>query len=241
MNIILFEPDEPLEALPLKDPRARHIVQVLRMGVGDSLFVGRVNGLRGKASIEAIDKDSLRLAVEWEKAIEPLRPVALIVGLCRPQTARKILLETTALGVSQICFFQSMRGEKAYAQSTLWTTDEWRRRLVEGAQQAFHTLLPAVEHAGHLQEALEKTQAHFPDWQPVALDNYEATDRLSQRFTATAGGVLIVGSERGWQSAERDALRSSGVPLAHLGERVLRTETACVVGLSLMLGNLGHV
>ncbi|HKB91619.1 MAG TPA: RsmE family RNA methyltransferase, partial [Opitutaceae bacterium] len=41
------------------------------------------------------------------------------------------------------------------------------------------------------------------------------------------------GPERGWSATERTLLRAHRFTLAHLGTRVLRTETACVVALSL--------
>ena len=75
-----------------------------------------------------------------------------MIALPRPQTARKILNEATSLGVASIRFFRSEKGEPGYRASTLWTTGEWRRHLVDGASQAFDTrtsrrsgMMPALE------------------------------------------------------------------------------------------------
>ncbi|HEY1848006.1 MAG TPA: RsmE family RNA methyltransferase, partial [Opitutaceae bacterium] len=45
--------------------------------------------------------------------------------------------------------------------------------------------------------------------------------------------ALAFGPERGWSGAERDLLRARGFTLAHLGTRVLRTETAVVAALAI--------
>jgi RsmE family RNA methyltransferase len=64
----------------------------------------------------------------------------------------------------------------------------------------------------------------------IALDNYEASHRMAPAPMPLA---LAFGPERGWSPAERAILREIGFELAHLGPRVLRTETAVVAALSI--------
>lgn len=232
MNLLLFPTREPTYALPRADPRAGHIREVLRMAPGDEFFVGAANGPRGKATY-ALAGDSLILSVTWEDEIPTLRDVGLVCGLPRPQAARRILQEATSLGCAFVSFFQSVRGEPSYARSTLWTSDEWRRHLHLGAEQAFTTRLPEVHHQAGLAEALEALPEAS---QPVALDVYEATGALNTlRINENRRPVLVIGPERGWDARERDLLRERTIPLLHLGERVLRVETACTAGLSVLL------
>lgn len=51
--------------------------------------------------------------------------------------------------------------------------------------------------------------------------------------------VLAVGPERGWSHRERGILAEHGFTPVRLGERILRTETACAAGAGLMLLQLG--
>ena len=51
--------------------------------------------------------------------------------------------------------------------------------------------------------------------------------------------VLAVGPERGWSYRERGILAEHGFTPVRLGERILRTETACAAGAGLMLLQLG--
>jgi 16S rRNA (uracil1498-N3)-methyltransferase len=235
VNIVLFEAEETSRPLPLTDRRAQHVIDVLRFGVGDSFDAGLIDGPRGKATILAINRESLRLEFAWGEEPPPLDPITLVIGLPRPQTARKILEEATALGVEAMHFVGSKRGEANYARSHLWTTDEWRRHLVDGAAQAFSTRLPRVTSGGSLPDVLAELPA---DSCKVALDNYEARSSLSQA-AIKAPAVLALGPERGWAPEERDLLRGSGFEMVHLGERVLRLETACVAAVALVKAKLG--
>ena len=87
-----------------------------------------------------------------ERESPPLDPITLIVGLPRPQTAKKVLQEATAMGVQRIHFVRSDLGERSYAHSPLWKQGEYRRHLIDGAQQAVSTRLPAITVAQKLED-----------------------------------------------------------------------------------------
>ena len=229
MNLILFEPAEIGLPLARTDPRAIHILRILRRAEGDRFDAGVVGGPRGKATLLSIAPASLAIRFEPGGDPEPADPIHLAIALPRPQTARKILGEAAALGVASIRFFPSEKGEPGYASSTLWSSGEWRRHLVDGAAQAFDTRLPDVFHDGGLAESLARLPAGCPG---IALDNYEATRRLAPNSGRPL--ALAFGPERGWSAAERDLLRHRGFELAHLGRRVLRTETAVVAALAVV-------
>lgn len=239
MNLILFDVAELTRPLPADDARARHLRDVLRRGPGGEFDCGVIDGARGRARIERIDTAGVHLAFTWGEDPPPLPPVRLLIGLPRPQTARKILNEVAALGAAELCFFATDKGEPSYAASTLWTTGEFRRHLLAGAAQAFCTRIPACSVAGSLDAALTDTSRTTFAGSRVALDNYEATEPLAAIPLNGAPAVLAVGPERGWSGRERDTLRAAGFALAHLGPRVLRTETACVAGLAVLQARLG--
>jgi 16S rRNA (uracil1498-N3)-methyltransferase len=236
VNLILFELHETTVPLPRADRRAVHLLEVLRRHVHDTFDAGLINGPRGKGTVTAIDSDALHLLFRWETSAPGADPITLIVGLPRPQTARKILQDATSLGITQLHFVQTDRGEPSYASSTLWSTGEWRRHLVAGAEQAFCTRLPEVSHDRPLSEIVALLPA---DHLRIALDNYESSTRLGAVALDGRPVVLAVGSERGWSPAEREILRRENFRLAHLGRRVLRTETACVAALAVVKDRSG--
>jgi len=251
LNIVLFESDELNQPLALSDRRAEHVLTVLKRAPGDRFDAGVINGPRGKGLVVAITASALHWTFDGgarpgaladlgahqarpEVALH-LPPIELWVGLPRPQTARKILQEATAMGVSALRFFVSGKTEAGYAQSTLWTSGEWRRHALAGVEQSFTTQLPEIE----FNVGLAATLATHPHPTLLALDNYEASQRLAALEPSVRPPVAIaVGSERGWSGEERDQLRAAGAHLVHLGARVLRTETACLAALTLVQAGL---
>jgi RsmE family RNA methyltransferase len=234
VNLILFDRGEIGSPLSRADPRADHILSVLRRKEGEAFDAGLVNGPRGKGTLVRAGSEALEISFAWGAEPAPPDPVTLIVGLPRPQTARKILQEAAALGVRDLHFATTEKGEPGYARSTLWQSGEWARHLRAGAEQAFDTRLPALTHGQPLKEVLSRLSGGCG----VALDNYEGAGPLS------AGSlklpiVIAVGPERGWSASERDLFRSLNFSIVHLGSRVLRTETACVAAVSIVRSGLG--
>jgi 16S rRNA (uracil1498-N3)-methyltransferase len=231
VNLILFELSEIAASLPLHDPRANHILKVLRRKVGETFDAGIVNGPRGKGTLLAHGTEDLLLTFTWTTEPPPLHPITLIVGLPRPQTARKILQESTALGVAAIHFAATDKSDPSYGASTLWHTGEWRRHLLSGAEQAFCTRLPEVTHGRPLSEIIDNLPTAGTR---AALDNYESSAALSQLEGITSHVALAIGPERGWSADERHHFRANRFTLSHLGKRVLRVETSCVAAIALI-------
>jgi RsmE family RNA methyltransferase len=234
LNLLLFEDQANEILLPTDDPRTIHVRKVLRRLPGDGFDVAVVNGPKGKATILDDGTAGLRLSFLWQESIvDDRNPIRLLVGLPRPQTARKILQQAASLGVEAMDFFGTDKGEPSYADSKLWSSGEWRRHLLRGVEQAFSSFLPIVNHNPNLEAALAELSGSCSRF---ALDVYEAASPL----TFADSGLprtpcrLAVGPERGWSEQERELLRESEFEFRHLGHRVLREETACVVALGIL-------
>ena len=238
MNRILFEEHHSVYELDPRDPRFEHVRGVLRMREGDRFDVGVINGPVGKATIESLEKDRMNISVEWGER-PPVPPqVYLLVGMCRPATARKILTTAPTLGVRGIVFTGCGRSDPAYGKSSLWTSGESRQRLIEGAEQAFDTYVPDLHVYENLPEAVDFLKGTVS--RRFMLDVYEGARPLSSIEMPKEEPVcLAVGPERGWNANDRELMRENGFDLVSLNDRVLRIETAVTVGLTLMLAAKG--
>ena len=73
----------------------------------------------------------------------------------------------------------------------------------------------------------------------IALDNVRPEGSLALLSALGQSMVLAVGSERGWSDKERNELEASGFLRLSMGERALRTETACTAAAVLALEKIG--
>lgn len=240
VNLVLLHPPEIGRPIPRADRRVQHVLTVLRRAPGEEFDAGLVNGPRGKARLATLDATSATFTFTATHPAEPADALTLLVGLCRPQTARDILRDATTLGVAALHFVATERSEASYAASSLWRDDEWRRHVEAGAEQAFSTQLPEVTAGRPLADllaALPPTPRTL-----LALDNYEATAALAAcPAPRTQPLVLALGPERGWGPRDRADLRAAGFTLAHLGSRVLRLETAVIAALTLAKSTRGSL
>lgn len=235
MNIVLFSAEELDHPLAKDDARALHVLDIIGCRQGDSFDVGLIDGPRGKARLEAISHRGLELDFYFGANVPKLYPVTMVIGLPRPPSARRILKDLTTQGADTLHFVATDKGEKSYLKSRLWADGEYQRLVQEGAEQAFCTRLPQVA----VHESLAACVEQLGDTTDrLALDNYEATLPLSAFQPSQERCVLAIGSERGWSAAERELLRANNFTLVHMGTRVLKTETACIAGLALVLDKM---
>ncbi len=239
MNIILFKENEQDKKLSIDDNRAKHIINILKCSSGDTINIGVINGPKGKAVITNIDNLGIEFSFKLEKEIPELYPLTLICGLTRPQSIKKILKEATALGAEKIYFTATERCEKSYISSSIWKNDYFKRYLILGAEQAFCTRLPEVKTFYSLNLCLKEILSL--DATLIALDNYEADKSLTAISKLKSRVYLAIGSERGWSDNERNMLRKNDFKLFSIGKRILRTETACVSGITMLLSKMGHI
>ena len=233
MNLVLITPDEAATGLPSDDARARHLRETVGLAIGGSFHVGIENGLRGIATISAL-APKVTFSVAWEKSPQARLLLTVLVGLPRPQTAKKVLHDLASLGAARIIFFESEKGDPGYLTSSLWKDGEWREHVVKGTEQACSTLVPEVTRVTSLAEAVALIDGAA--WK-LALDPYEATG-APELSAAAHAAVLAIGPERGFAEGERATLRQAGFAFAHLGDRILRVEAAALVGGALMLAQL---
>lgn len=242
MNIILFEKDEIGKPIPFSDDRARHILNILKIKQGESFDAGIVNTGTGKGRVEKIESDKILFRYESRETTLHRNPVSLLTAVTRPIDAKKILKNCATIGIAELFIVLLDKTEKSYMESSLWKSNNYRQFLVSGAEQAFASDIPDLHLFDSLDKCLEKLPARYKT--RIALDNYEAESSLgSVKIEKNNGGppqiILAVGGERGWSGRERELLRNNRFTLCSLGRRVLKTETACIAALSVILGKSG--
>ena len=70
--------------------------------------------------------------------------IDIICALPRPQTLKKVLISSAAMGVTNLFLIKSQKVEKSYFQSPLLNDNNYNKFLFEGLSQGKRTDLPTV-------------------------------------------------------------------------------------------------
>jgi RsmE family RNA methyltransferase len=241
MNLILFETYELGKTLPRRDERTVHLIKVLHKKTGDTFDAGIIGGGRGMGRIEKIGLDgSLAISLATNESPLPRLPVRVAVGFPRPIQIRRLLRDISSLGAEAIDLFGTELGEKSYRDTKLLNDGGGRAALIEGASQSRDTTLPALSVFPRLEDWLNEhpwTCGTAPLL--IAADNVRPEGAMSRLTPTLRPVVLAIGAERGWSDRERDLLESAGFLRLSLGDRALRTETACVAATVIAIEKIG--
>jgi RsmE family RNA methyltransferase len=147
MNLILLSPSDLLPGSNLaciSGRRLRHVLEVLKPKLNDTLTVGLENGLIGEGRIVKLGHDKIELEVSLKDRPPAKVPAVLCCALMRPPVFRRVLQTAAAMGVRELHFFHSRRVEKSFWQSTSLRDQAVREELVLGLEQAKDTVFPEV-------------------------------------------------------------------------------------------------
>lgn len=247
MNLILFEEHELGRTLHRRDGRTVHLLKVLHKKSGDSFDAGILGGRRGTGIIEKVNLDgSLVYSLRLFEDSPPRFPLRTAVGFPRPIQLRRLLRDLSSLGVSAVDLIGTDLGDKNYRNTNLLEDGGARSALIEGAMQARDTSIPALA----LWPRLDDWLGEAP-WEKgpgpkrlsllVAADNLRPEGSMARLSLMRRQAVLAIGPERGWSGRERELLEKAGFLRLSLGERALRTETACVAATILILEKIGEL
>lgn len=234
MNLILLSPEEILHdrLACLRDPRRlRHLKEVHRARVGDSLTLGVAGGGIGRGELTLLSNDEARFTLDGlDTPPPPALPVHLVLALPRPRMLARSLEHVTALGVKHVTLLHTRRVEKSYWQSPELAPAKIHEHLVLGLEQARDTLLPEVTLAKGFRPFVEQRL-------PGLLDGRRGLVAHPGMPQACPTGIsepstLFIGPEGGFIPFEVEQLLEAGCEGIHLGPRILRVETAVVALLA---------
>lgn len=100
MNLLLLEEADFIAAdrVVLRDRRLKHMQEVHRAEVGDSLRVGRINGLLGSAELLRLEPHEAELRVSLDSAPPEKLPITLLLALPRPKMLRRVFQTIATMG-----------------------------------------------------------------------------------------------------------------------------------------------
>lgn len=221
----------------------RHMVKVLRIKLGDVVEILDGSGRAATARVEYLGKDMvgcLRLE-DFLPGGEPPLKVTLVQGLAKGDKMDLIIQKCTELGVAEIIPLICQRSVVRLDDSKgLGKQERWQRVAMESAKQCRRARIPVVKAPQNLDQVLDSSEgtASFLPWEGENCFSWKKGlqgDNPGQVY-------LFIGPEGGFDVSEVEKARLRGVTTVTLGPRILRTETAGMACLAVIMykwGDLG--
>jgi 16S rRNA (uracil1498-N3)-methyltransferase len=232
--------DSSLTRITLAPDEARHLREVLRLKVGDEVYVFNGAGKEFHCSVEEARRDVSHLRVVREvEAARPESPLhlTLAVALLKGEKFDLVVQKATELGVTVIVPVVTKLADIRLRDESdvVKRMTRWQRIALEAAKQCGRAVVPEipapVAFATLVLHAVAEPQSNclmFSERNGESL--IETKKLLSTKARLTA----LVGSEGGWTDEEIMMASDQGWRIITLGGRTLRAETAAIAAAVLL-------
>ena len=245
--------DEAGREIRIGGTDVNHIQNVLRMRPGEELWVSDGERKEYHCSIREYTKDQVILEILYAQEPEYELPCDLYLFQCIPKGDKMdmIVQKAVELGAAGIVPVESARcivkldARKAEKRQARW------QQIAEGAaKQSRRGIIPEVMDVMTMKQAVAYAGSNmdyviFPYELAEGMDNsrkmiYEICDAVTKGISESGDDIskkkigIFIGPEGGFAESEAEALQGIGAYTISLGHRILRTETAGLMVLSVL-------
>ena len=223
---------------------AHHLLHVLRQKVGDEVVIVDIAGQAAIATITSIDQGKAMLTVleRLSEAREAPITVVLAQGLTKSDKMDYIVQKSTELGITAVIPMAADESVVKYDITKQQSRQRrWQKIASEAAKQCHRNTIPDIGDVQMLEQVLEDAKA---DTNIMMFYEGDTPLGIKQALTDSRPGsyLIIVGPEGGFSAREVALAKAKGVQLVTMGPRILRTETAAIAAVSIVMyhhGDLG--
>lgn len=235
--------EQPLSALGqavVEGPPARHVLRVLRLRHGDPLVLFNGDGWDYPGTVGERVGERLQVTLANPRPGLPECPLALtlVQGVARSDRMDTIIQKATELGAARIM-------PALVARSVVRLDDQ------QGERKLAHwraIAVAACEQSGRARPPLIDTPRPLPD-AITALEDGPTRVRLEPAASHSLASIdpgcgrlaLLIGPEGGLAPEESRLAAGAGFEARSLGPRILRTETAALVALTVVQSRCGDL
>ncbi|MCM1134426.1 MAG: 16S rRNA (uracil(1498)-N(3))-methyltransferase [Clostridium sp.] len=224
-----------------------HIKNVLRMKPGEEISISNgEDGREYRCGIEEITEEEVicRLRFIKEDGLELPSRIYLFQGLPKADKMELIIQKAVELGAYEVIPVACRRsvvkldGKKAAAKSA-----RWQGIAEAAAKQSRRGIIPKVQNVMDFQEALcysSKIKVKLIPYELAgeAGGTMERTREIISGIKPGDDAAVFIGPEGGFEEEEVAQAMEAGAEPITLGRRILRTETAGMTVLSIIMYHL---
>ena len=215
-----------------------HIRNVLRMKTGEEFLVScegvsslcRLDGFEGDSAVAEIIEEN------YQSTDLPIE-IYLFQGLPKADKMELIIQKAVELGVHAIVPTEMSRCVvKLDDKKKKSKTQRWQTIAESAAKQSKRSTVPKVYDAVSYKEALSMAEDLDVLMVPYeCADGMNATKNTLDKIKAGSKVGIIIGPEGGFEESEVEKAMAVGGESISLGKRILRTETAAITTVGMVM------
>ena len=208
-----------------------HIKKVMRMNLNDQIeIVDNTNVFICR--IVSFDPVKARIVEKKNENNENAKKIILVQSLVNENKMDLVLQKGTELGVNEFYVYKAKNSIIKENDKSMKKIIRWQKIVKEASEQSKRNIIPKVNNMVDLPD-LCKIKADVK----LLLTVNETTNiikNILKDLKKYDTLIIVVGPEGGFTPLEEDKLIKNGFISTSLGKRVLRTETASVVAISMI-------
>lgn len=216
-----------------------HIKNVLRMTPGEKVVISCGQGIDYYCIIKDVQSEAILLEIEKEEQVQTELPVKIVLFQALPKADKMewIIQKAVELGAAEIVPVRTKRSvvrldEKKAAKKQ----QRWQAIAEAAAKQSGRGIVPGVHPVVSFSEALSYADELEQKVIPYELyDNMQETKTVIEQVVKADSIGIFIGPEGGFERGEVEQAMEAGVLPISLGRRILRTETAGLAILSVLM------
>lgn len=234
INSLVKESDLKEDRVVLSPEESHHLVRVLRVQTGQEivLFDGKGKGANARVLTPTKSAVEVEILHRWDLPPPPVQ-IDLIQAIPKPDRWTLVMQKAVELGVSNIYPILSEHTEFRKSDKK---DIRWQKVIQNAAQQCEVRWIPTL----HPVEKLKTIATQFDQYDLVLIASLYPGAHPFKKISLTNKKrvALIIGPEGDFSQKEIDLMvHAGGVPIS-FGDRILRTETAAIFGLSILAYHL---
>lgn len=214
-----------------------HLINVLRAKIGDRVIVVVDRGDKYISRIIDIKEKVAKLKLE-EKILDSFEPntkILLAQAIPKGKKFEDVLKTGTELGVNTFYPIITERTEKLISEEKI---ERYKKIIKEEAQLSKRDIIPEVFKPMKFEEFINmnfKTPNKFIFWELEEEKSLYDVEIINNEDV-----LIVIGNEGGFSLREVNLAKDKGFISLSLGKRILRTEVAPIVVLSIILYKLNE-
>ena len=239
-----YQVQEEEHRITLTGPDVNHMKNVLRMRIGEDVWISDGGQKEYHCTIEAFEEEGavLHILYAQEPQYELPSRIYLFQGLPKGDKMELIIQKAVELGAYSVVPVETKRcvvklDDKKAAKKTA----RWQQIAESAAKQSKRSYIPEVGMVMSLKEAFSYVEEQNFDLCLIPYELAEGMEKTRELMSSIQPGqsvAVFIGPEGGFESSEIEKAIEIGAWPITLGKRILRTETAGLVTLAMLVYNL---